>query len=86
MNRNPQSEAIAASNHWQHASLDSGDDVQRVDEIFGIDVFDMRKMRQTLPKSVYQSVETVLGGGASPRPALGQVTARRWRIGRMNVG
>ncbi len=63
MNTDPQSQAIAASNHWQHASLDSQKSPQRIDEIFAVDVFDMRKMRQRLPKSVYKSVERVMQGG-----------------------
>lgn len=64
MKRAPQSEAIAASNHWQHASLDTKTGSPRIDEIFAIDVFDIRKMRQSLPKSVYKSVERVLVGGS----------------------
>ena len=64
MNRDPQSEAIAASNHWQRSSLDSGKSPKRVDEIYAMDVFDLKKMRQRLPKGVYQSVEEVMHGGA----------------------
>lgn len=64
MNREPQSEAIAASNYWQKTSLDAQKPRQRIDEIFGLDAFDMRTMRQRLPKSVFKSVEEVMGGGS----------------------
>ncbi|MBL4809201.1 MAG: glutamine synthetase III [Phycisphaerales bacterium] len=64
MNRDPQSEAIAASNHWQHVSLDFEKPNQRIDEIFAADVFGMRKMKECLPESVFKSVEQVLQGGA----------------------
>ena len=63
MNRDPQSEAIAASNQWQNASLDTHQALEPIDQIFGADVFGLRAMRQRLPKAVYKSVERVLHGG-----------------------
>ncbi len=85
MNRDPQSEAIAASNHWQQASLDSEKTTPRIDEIFGIDVFDMRKMRQRLPKSVCDAVEQITNGGDKLSPSDADVIAdamKEWAIER----
>ena len=85
MNRDPQSEAIAASNHWQQASLDSEKSTPRIDEIFGIDVFDMRKMRQRLPKSVCEAVEQVSNGGVKLSPTDADAIAdamKEWAIER----
>ncbi len=85
MHRDPQSEAIAASNQWQQASLDTGKPNPRIDEIFAIDVFDMKKMRQRLPKGVYKSVESVLEGGKKLTLADADVIAtamKDWAIER----
>ncbi|MGJ8636088.1 MAG: glutamine synthetase III [Phycisphaerales bacterium] len=85
MNGDPKSEAIAASNRWQNASLDTGGGHTRVDEIFAIDVFDLKKMRQRLPKSVYKSVEEVMSGGAKLTHADADVIAtamKDWAIER----
>lgn len=85
MNRDPKSEAIAASNRWQNASLDTGKGHKRVDEIFAVDVFDLKKMRQRLPKSVYKSVEEVMSGGAKLTHADADVIAtamKDWAIER----
>lgn len=62
MNRDPHSEAVSASIRWQAASLDGNQNQQRIDEIYGADVFDLRKMRERLPKSTYKSVEKVMKG------------------------
>jgi glutamine synthetase len=85
MHRDPQSEAIAASNQWQQASLDTGNPNPRIDEIFAIDVFDIKKMRQRLPKGVYKSVESVLEGGKKLTLADADVIAtamKDWAIER----
>lgn len=85
MNRDPKSEAIAASNRWQHTSLDTEKASQRIDEIFAIDVFDMRKMSQSLPKSVFGAVENVLNGGGKLTLADADVIAsamKDWAIER----
>ncbi|MFK7759343.1 MAG: glutamine synthetase III, partial [Phycisphaerales bacterium] len=85
MNRDPQSEAIAASNRWQHTSQDSDHTSQRIDEIFGIDTFDMREMRQRLPGSVFRSVEEVLAGGGKLKADDADVIAtamKDWAIER----
>jgi len=85
MNRDPKSEAIAASNRWQHVSLDSENSPQRIDEIYAADVFDIRKMRQRLPESVFHSVEEVLKGGAKLTLADADVIAeamKDWAIER----
>tara|TARA_R110000744_G_scaffold143822_1_gene255762 strand:- start:1344 stop:3539 length:2196 start_codon:yes stop_codon:yes gene_type:complete len=85
LNREPQSEAIAASNYWQKTSLDAQKPMQRIDEIFGLDAFDMRTMRQRLPKSVFKSVEQVMGGGAKLSHSDAEVIAtamKDWAIER----
>ena len=60
--RDPQSEAVSASNHWQSASLDNNSTKQRIDEIYAADVFDMRKMRERLPRTTMKSITEVLHG------------------------
>ncbi|MCC5821702.1 MAG: glutamine synthetase III [Phycisphaerales bacterium] len=53
----PHSEAIAASSKWQKQSAAGNNaGAQRIDEIYGTDVFDQRKMRERLPKGTYKSV------------------------------
>jgi glutamine synthetase type III len=46
----PHSEAVAASTKWQNQSAAGNAGSQRIDEIYGTDVFDLRKMRERLPK------------------------------------
>jgi glutamine synthetase len=52
----PQGEAIAASSRWQSSSAGVDGSRNRIDEIYGCDVFDLRKMRERLPKNIYNAV------------------------------
>ncbi|MGV6813543.1 MAG: glutamine synthetase III, partial [Phycisphaerales bacterium] len=52
----PHSEAVAASARWQSQSEDKDHGISRVDKIFAANVFDLRKMKQRLPKSTYKAV------------------------------
>jgi|TARA_R110000782_G_scaffold57258_18_gene119742 glutamine synthetase len=52
----PHSEAVAASAKWQSQSAAGNAGTQRIDEIYGTDVFDMRKMRERLPKGTHKAV------------------------------
>ncbi len=53
---NPQGEAVAASSHWQKLSEGNRSKGARIDEIFACDVFDLRKMKERLPKSTFKAV------------------------------
>ncbi len=59
----PHSEAVAASTRWQNQSAAPQAGTQRIDEIFGSDVFDLRKMRERLPKGTYKSVVAAVSKG-----------------------
>ncbi len=52
----PHAEAVAASLKWQSSSVGDQAGKPRIDEIYACDVFDMRKMRERLPKHVYKSM------------------------------
>lgn len=59
----PHSEAVAASTKWQNQSAAGNAGSQRIDEIYGTDVFDLRKMRERLPKGTYKSVMAAVSQG-----------------------
>jgi glutamine synthetase len=59
----PHSEAVAASTKWQNQSAAGNAGSQRIDEIYGTDVFDLRKMRERLPKGTYKSVMAAVSHG-----------------------
>lgn len=59
----PHSEAVAASAKWQSQSAAGNAGTQRIDEIYGTDVFDMRKMRERLPKGTYKAVLNAMRRG-----------------------
>ena len=48
--------AVAESIKWQSSSEGDSSRSQRIDEIYAIDVFDMRKMRERLPKHIYRNI------------------------------
>ncbi|MHA7813977.1 MAG: glutamine synthetase III family protein [Phycisphaerales bacterium] len=52
----PHAEAVAASLKWQESSVGVQASKSHIDEIYACDVFDMRKMRERLPKHVYKSM------------------------------
>lgn len=60
----PHAQAVAASTKWQHQSASKKGGSDRIDEIFGIDVFDLRKMRERLPKGTFKSVVAAIEQGA----------------------
>lgn len=81
----PHSEAVAASGRWQHQSAAGHAGGQRIDEIFATDVFDVRKMRERLPKGTFRSViaAMTLGQRISPLDADVIATAMKdWAIER----
>lgn len=86
MHSDPQSEAIAASTQWQSSSLDTGKPNPRIDEIFAIDVFDMKKMRQRLPKGVYNHVETLIEGRKSSGNRSGDQDSKKPGSERLSLG
>lgn len=59
----PHSEAVAASTRWQVQSAPGHSANQRIDEIYGTDVFDLRKMRERLPKGTYKAVTSAMLNG-----------------------
>jgi glutamine synthetase len=56
----PHSEAVAASTRWQVQSAPGHTVNQRIDEIYATDVFDLRKMRERLPKGTYKAVSSAM--------------------------
>ncbi len=52
----PHANAVAESSKWQASSAGESGANTRIDQIYAIDVFDMRKMRERLPKHVYKNV------------------------------
>ncbi len=61
----------------------NGTGVDRVDEIFGADVFSRREMRQRLPKNVYKSLCRTIDQGAPLDPLVADVVAaamKDWAI------
>ena len=59
----PHAEAVAASAKWQTQSAAGTAGKQRIDEIYATDVFDMRKMRERLPKGTYKAVLNAMTRG-----------------------
>ena len=57
----PLKEAVSASIRWQSASRGEGAS-ERVDEIYAADVFDLRKMKERLPKTTMKAVTEVIAG------------------------
>ncbi len=82
----PHAQAVAASTKWQNQSASgSNASADRVDEIYGIDVFDLRKMRERLPKGTYRSVVAAMEQGARLTPLDADVIAtamKDWAIER----
>lgn len=62
-NTDPHSVAVAASTKWQNQSAAGKAGSQRIDEIYGTDVFDTRKMRERLPKGTYKSMMASISHG-----------------------
>lgn len=52
----PHANAVAESSKWQASSAGESGANTRIDQIYAIDVFDMRKMRERLPKHVFKNV------------------------------
>jgi len=52
----PHANAVAESSKWQSSSAPEIGSSPRIDEIYAIDVFDMRKMRERLPKHVFKNI------------------------------
>lgn len=52
----PHANAVAESSKWQSSSAPETGSNPRIDEIYAIDVFDMRKMRERLPKHVFKNI------------------------------
>lgn len=83
--KDPHSEAVAASTRWQSQSASSKAGSQRIDDIYGIDVFDLRKMRERLPKGTYKSVVRAIDHGDRLTPLDADVIAtamKDWAIER----
>lgn len=59
----PHAEAVAASTKWQNQSAAGQAGTQRIDEIYGADVFDLRKMRERLPKGTFKAVVAAVERG-----------------------
>jgi len=81
----PHAQAVAASTKWQHQSASKESGSERIDEIYGIDVFDLRKMRERLPKGTYKSVVAAMEKGARLSPLDADVIAtamKDWAIER----
>ncbi|MEM9372312.1 MAG: glutamine synthetase III [Planctomycetota bacterium] len=81
----PHAQAVAASTKWQNQSASKKAGGDRVDEIYGIDVFDLRKMRERLPKGTYKSVVAAMERGARLSPLDADVIAtamKDWAIER----
>ena len=51
-------EAVAASGKWQSSSFGDQPANPRIDEIYACDVFDERKMRERLPKHVFNNMKS----------------------------
>ncbi|MDF1809976.1 MAG: glutamine synthetase III [Phycisphaerales bacterium] len=56
----PHGQAVAASAKWQSSSASVELPNRRIEEIFACDVFDLRKMRERLPKNTYDDVIRVM--------------------------
>ena len=56
----PHGEAVAASAKWQSLSAGLDSSHSRIDEIYACDVFDVRKMRERLPKNTFKAVESTI--------------------------
>lgn len=52
----PHGEAVAASSKWQSSSAGTKAVRPTIDEIYACDVFDLRKMHERLPRTVYKAV------------------------------
>ncbi len=56
----PHGEAVAASAKWQSLSAGLDSSHSRIDEIYACDVFDVRKMRERLPKNTFKAIESTI--------------------------
>ncbi len=75
--------AIAAAAKWAAASANGNESIERIDRIFGCDVFSQRTMRQRLPKEVYRALVETLDLGAPLDPKVADVVAaamKDWAI------
>ncbi len=61
---NPHGEAVAASSRWQSLSAGVDSSHRKIDEIYGCDVFDLRKMRDRLPKNTFGAVVKTIESNA----------------------
>jgi glutamine synthetase len=52
----PHANAVAESTKWQASSEGDHGTQQRIDEIYACDVFDIRKMRERLPKHIFGKI------------------------------
>ncbi|MCG3125234.1 MAG: Glutamine synthetase [Phycisphaerae bacterium] len=76
-------EAVAAAHKWSNKSSNGAQQPQRVDAIFGCDVFSLRTMRQRLPKDVYRKLLKTIQRGEPLDLAVADVVAaamKDWAI------
>ena len=84
----PRMEAISAATSWREggARLETSAAVhQRIEEIYGQDVFNERAMRERLPKEVFQRLMKTINKGEKLDPELADVVAsamKDWAIER----
>jgi glutamine synthetase len=84
----PRMEAISAATSWREggARLETSAPVhQRIEEIYGQDVFNERAMRERLPKEVFQRLMKTINKGEKLDPELADVVAsamKDWAIER----
>ena len=75
--------SLATNGHSQSPMPPNGTGVDRVDEIFGADVFSRHVMRQRLPKAVFKSLCRTIDQGQSLDPHVADVVAaamKDWAI------
>ncbi len=79
------SQAINAATTWRHAPVQAGVQQERIEEIFGEDVFSERTMKERLPKDVFQKLMRTIRDGEKLDPELADVVAaamKDWAIDR----
>lgn len=78
-----QREAVSAADVWHKRQLNAKAPAERVDSIFGCDVFSQRTMRQRLPKDIYQRLMRTIEHGEPLDEQVADVVAaamKDWAI------
>jgi glutamine synthetase len=79
-------EAISAATAWREPASKAAPEEQRLEHIYGDDVFSERAMRERLPKDIYQRLMRTIKNGEKLDPELADVVAAAMKDWAMDRG